>query len=139
MLPNLIHPLPTYVQSVETGETIQDEGYNEPVQNVAYSETWTIPGSWKWTASDSLRMQETGAQESTSGYVLMRTRDLRAAGKTIKRGDRIIGYGAGAGKIDLDVYVTGLQYMGHYPDQQGPALVRVYFKDRQPERVQPGV
>ena len=139
MLPSLIHPLPTYVQSIQTEETIQDDDYREPVQDVKYSDTWIIPGSWKWTIAQSLRMQDTGAQEGSSGYVLMRTHDLRVAGKKIKRGDRIVGYGSGIGKVDVDVYVTALQYMGHYPDQLGPSLVRVYFKDRQPERVQPGV
>lgn len=137
-LPNLIHPLPTHVQSVNPGATIQDEGYREPVQTVAYGETYTAPGQWKWISDRELRMQDAGAEEYSTGYVLFRMSDLRALGKTISRGDRIIGYGSGAAKVDLDVYVTKLRYEGHYPDQQGPALVKAFFNDRASERQKRG-
>lgn len=132
--PSLIHPLPTYVRSVNTAATIQDTGYNEPVQNVTYDDEFTVPGQWKWMSDKELAMQDMGAVESSTGYVLMRMADLRTLGKQIKRGDRIIGYGSGPGRISLDVYVTKLRYEGHYPDQQGPSLVKVYFADRSPER-----
>ena len=138
VLPRLIHPLPTDVQSVDTGATIQDDGYNEPVQSVVYSETFTVAGQWKWFSDQELRMQDIGAVEYSSGYVLMRLTDLRALGKEIKRGDRIIGYGTGASRIELDVYVTRVRFEGHYPDQHGPALVKAYFNDRAPERQQRG-
>lgn len=138
-LPNLIHPMPTDVQSLDVDATIQDDGYNEPVQTVTYSATFTVPGQWKWMSARELQVQDIGAAEYSTGYVLFRLVDLRAQGKAIKRGDRIAGYGSGTGRIELDVYVTRLVYEGHYPDQLGPALVKAYFNDRQPGRQSPGV
>jgi hypothetical protein len=139
VLPNLLHPLPTDVQSVNRNATIQDTGYNEPVQTVEYDATFTLPGQWKWMSDKELRAQDIGAVEYSTGYVLFRASDLRALGKTIKTGDRIIGYGAGAARVALDVYVTKLRYEGHYPDQHGPALVKAFFNDRAPERQKLGV
>lgn len=138
VLPKLIHPLPTDVQAVDTAATIQDDGYNEPVQTVAYADAYTVPGQWKWMSDRELRMQDIGAVEYSTGYVLMRTSDLRALGKEIKRGDRIVGYGTGAARVALDVYVTKVRYEGHYPDQHGPALVKAFFNDRSPERQKRG-
>lgn len=136
--PRLIHPLPTDVQSVNRDATIQDDGYSEPVQTVQYDPTFTAPGQWKWMSDKELRAQDIGAVEYSTGYVLFRTSDLRAIGKKINTGDRIIGYGAGAARIALDVYVTKVRYEGHYPDQHGPALVKAFFNDRAPERQKPG-
>lgn len=138
--PRLLHPLPTSVQSVNVADTIQDNGYAEPVQNVTYDPVFTVPGQWKWWTDKELRVNDdSGASESSTGYVLFRRADLRALGKDIKRGDRIAGYGAGAARVELDVYVVKLRYEGHYADQGGPALVKAYFADRQPERQQRGV
>jgi len=137
-LPNLLHPIPTEFQSVQPQNTIQDDGYQEPVQTVAYGAVFTVPGQWKWFSSRELRMQKYGAEEGEDGYVLVRPIDLAAIGQELKRGDRIIGYGAGVGRVNLDVYVVRLRPEGHYPDQLGPALLKAFFSDRQPERQQPG-
>jgi len=136
--PNLIHPLPTDVQSLNRAATLQDDGYAEPVQTVMYDETFTAPGQWKWMSDKELRMQDIGSIEYSTGYVLFRMGDLRTLGKTIGVGDRIIGYGSGAARIQLDVYVTKLRYEGHYGDQFGPSLVKAFFNDRLPERQQRG-
>lgn len=133
-LPRLLHPLPTEIQSVDPASVSQDEGYREPIQTIGRSTTFTVPGQWKWFSDRELRMHKHGAQESSDGYVLVRNVDLRAQGKTISRGDRIIGYGTGANRVALDVEVTKLRYEGHYPDQFGPALVKAFFSDREPSR-----
>jgi len=137
-LPNLIHPLPTEIQSLDRSATIQDDGYGEPVQTVVYGSSFSVPAQWKWMSARELNMQNIGAVEYSTGYVLLRLVDLRALGKAIKIGDRICAYGSGAGRIELDVYVTRITYEGHYPDQQGPSLVKAYFADRQPARQNPG-
>jgi hypothetical protein len=137
--PRLLHPLPTDIQSVNTSATIQDDGYAEPVQTVRYETAFTVPGQWRWLSDRELRMQDNGAAEYSTGYVLLLTRDLRAQSKQVKRGDRIAGYGSGVARVDLDVYVTKLRYEGHYPSQLGPAMLKVFFSDRQPERQKPGV
>lgn len=137
-LPNLLHPIQTDFQSFEPQATIQDSGYQEPVQTTTYSAPWTVPGQWKWFSSRELAMQKYGAEENEDGYVLVRPVDLRAIGKSIQRGDRIIGYGAGASRINLDVYIVRIRPEGHYPDIQGSGLLKAFFSDRQPERQKPG-
>jgi hypothetical protein len=126
------------VQSVNRDMTIQDAGYSEPVQLVQYDDVYTVPGQWKWLSDKELRAQDIGAVEYSTGYVLFRMSDLRALGKRIKTGDRIVAYGSGVARTELDVYVTKLRYEGHYPDQHGPGLVKAFFNDRAPERQKPG-
>ncbi len=130
--PRLIHPIPTEIQSTAPATVSQDEGYREPIQTIGRSTTFTVPGQWKWFSDRELRMQKSGAQEGSDGYVLLRTVDLAALNKKVNRGDRIIGYGSGRGRVDLDVEVVRLRYEGHYPDQGGPALIKAFFADRQP-------
>lgn len=138
MLPNLIHPLPTDFQSLQALNTIQDSGYQEPVQTVSYGAVFSVPGQWKWFSSRELRMQKYGAEEGENGYVLLRPFDLRAIGKSVNRGDRIVGYGSGSGRVDLDVYIIRVSYEGHYQDINGPGLMKAFFSDRQPSRQSPG-
>jgi hypothetical protein len=136
--PRLLHPLPTEIQSVNVTATIQDDGYTEPVQTVQYEEAFIVPGQWRWLSDRELRMQDSGASEYSTGYVVLLTRNLRTLGKSIKRGDRIAGYGSGVARVPLDVYVTKLRYEGHYPDQLGPTFLKAFFSDRQPERQRRG-
>lgn len=137
-LPNLLHPLPTDFQSFQPGSTIQDDGYEEPVQTVAYGAIFTVPGQWKWFSSRELRMQKYGAEEGEDGYVLVRPVDLRAIGQEVKRGDRIVAYGSGVARYTLDVYVVRVRPEGHYPELNGPGLLKAFFSDRQPERQNAG-
>lgn len=134
VLPRLIHPVPTFIQSVLVDQTIQDDGYNEPVQSVRYSETYEIPGQWNWYTDREINAVQYGSEERSIGYFMVRRFDLNLIGKMIQRGDRVIGYGVGTNKIDLDVYVTKLRYEGHYPDQGGPSLMKIFINDRQPAR-----
>lgn len=138
VLPRLLHPIPTEIQSRAPATVSQDEGYREPVQTIGRSATFVIPGQWKWYSASELRMNKSGAEEGEDGYVLLRAIDLASQGKKIARGDRIIGYGAGRGRVDLDIEIVKLRYEGHYPDQAGPALIKAFFSDRQPSRQTPG-
>lgn len=139
MLPRLLHPFPTQIQTAEPATVSQDEGYREPVQTIGRSETFTIAAQWKWFSDRELALNRSGAEESSDGYVLLRYTDLRALGKEVKRGDRIIGYGTGAAAVKTDLYVVKLRHEGHYPDQGGPALVKAFFADRQPAHQTRGV
>lgn len=134
VLPRLIHPVPTFIQPVLVADTFQDDDYNEPIQAVRYGETYAIPGQWNWFTDRELRAQQYGSEEGSIAYVMVRRYDLHLLGKIVSRGDRVIAYGAGYNKIDLDLYVTKLRYEGHYPDQGGPALMKVFVNDRQPTR-----
>ena len=42
------------------------------------------------------------------------------------------------GSVDTDVFITRLEFQGHYPDQGGPTLVKAHFTDRQPSKQRRG-
>lgn len=137
-LPRLLHPVPTRIKQIRTDKTIYDNDYREPVQQVARDEEKTVPGQWKWGLDRELRSTKSGPEEGSRGYVLFRLIDLEKQSVKIQRGDQITGYGSGRGRVDLDVYIVELEYIGHYPDQVGPSMVKAFFNDRQPGRQSPG-
>ena len=134
-LPRLIHPVPTDVRQIDKTETIYDEGYREPVQQAERGVTKTVPGQWKWGSDKELRPGKSGPEEESDGYVLFRLIDLEGQGiNPLQIQDQIVGYGGGRGRVNLDVYIISLRYIGHYSDQAGPSMVKAFFKDRQPSR-----
>ena len=133
-LPRLLHPVPVEVEQLDRVETIVDEDYREPVQQAVRGPRKTVPGQIKWTFDDQLRATLVGAEQEAQGYILFRRRELRAASLEIKQGDRFVKIGTGANAVLVDLYVVGLRYEGHYPDQGGPALVKAFFKDRMPSK-----
>lgn len=136
MLPNLIHPIPVFLRKAAPSLTLQDDNLHEPIGQVLRDQAPTrLLAQISWGFDRKQEQEDAGATSSSDGYVLFRTRDLRAANWTLELGDQIcqIGEGAAAQK-DLGLYVVGLKWMGHYPDQHGASLVRAYFEDRRPSR-----
>ena len=69
-----------------------------------------------------------GIEQSAKGYVLFRMVDLlnHPSGPiSLKQNDKFIKLGT----IVKDVYIVGLRYSGHYPDQAGPTLVKAFYAD----------
>jgi len=135
MIPNLLHPVPISIQSLDRTNTIYDDDMREPVQQETNVATVIVPGQVKWGKDQAFVPSSIGAQEDSDGYVLFRFVDLAAAGVTLKREDRFIALGT----YITDVYVVSLQPCGHYPDQGGPTLIKAFFSDRQPSRQSRGV
>lgn len=139
MLPNLIHPVPIQLRQMQRASTRVDPDYREPVQQAKLGPIVSAPGQVKWTIDERLRATLTGAEQEAEGYILFRRVDLRARGVTeLAQNDRIIAVGAGANARAVDLYIVGLRFEGHYPDQGGAALVKAFFKDRQPSKQTPG-
>ena len=130
MLPKLIHPVNVTIEQIDRAGTYYDEDAREPIQTVGRGSEKIIPGQISWVEQLALSMSKTGASENARGYVLFRKVDLDAASVTLQINDRILKMG----HVETDVYIDELKWMGHYPDQNGPALVRAYFVDRQPSR-----
>ena len=128
MLPNLIHPVDVTIEQIDQGGTFYDDDAREPIQVVGRSAQIVVKGQIKWGSQFDTEYQKTGVVEGAKGYVLFRKVDLDAATITLQLNDRILKMG----HVETDVYVKKLEWMGHYPDQDGPALVRAYFEDRQP-------
>lgn len=133
VLPNLIHPVPITISQIDRDNTVVDAGYGEEYEVVAREASVSCPGQVKWGASDRYRPSDIGPEEGEDGYVLFRNVDLRARGiASIVRGDRFLSLGGSPNAIATDVYVVRVRFEGHYPDQNGPALLKAFFSDRQP-------
>jgi hypothetical protein len=117
-----------------------DEEYQEPVQQAAREAVVTVLGQVKWTIDERLRATLQGVETEAEGYILFRRVDLRAKSITeLKMDDRFIMVGVGPNARAVDLYIVGLRFEGHYTDQGGAALVKAFFKDRDPSRQSPGV
>ena len=130
VLPNLIHPINITIEQWSEPETIYDDDFREPIQQAARAETKVVKGQPNWDLQSSANTTKGGIESEAAGYVLFRYIDLNAAGVTLKQQDRI----TKMGHIDTDVYIIGLRPTGHYPDQDGAALVKAFFTDRAPSR-----
>jgi len=126
MVPNLIHPVPVELEQLSTASTFYDEDAREPVQQVARATKVTLSGQVSWGEDEGLQMEATGRAETATGYVLFRRIDLAAVAVTIRINDRFTKLGG----IVTNVYVVRLQWLGHYPDQGGPTLLKAWFQDR---------
>jgi hypothetical protein len=132
-IPNLLHPVPIRVEQIQRGAVEVDPDYDEEYEVIARAAVVVLPGLVKWGYSDHFRANDTGPQEGEDGYVLFRLVDLRAQGLvSIYRGDKFIQLGGNPNAIGTDVYVVRLRFEGHYPDQNGPTLLKAFFSDRQP-------
>lgn len=129
--PRLIHPVPVVLVQTNASGTLYDPDTREPIQDVARTAPVTLQGQVNWEGDKQLRNGETGAEEGSLGYVVFRLSDLKARGIEIKREDRFTELGKG---YAANVYVVKIQPMGHYPGQQGPTLLKVYFQDRMPTK-----
>jgi hypothetical protein len=133
-LPRLLHPVPIVIEQISKATTFYDEDAREPIQAAARSSQETVQGQVKWEGDLALDVAAGGAQEGAQGYVLFRYTDLAAKGITLAQNDRIVKIG----QQEVDVYVTKLRPVGHYPDQSGASLVKAFFMDRQPSRQRRG-
>lgn len=134
-LPRLLHPIAIGIRQLSRAKTLVDDDLREPRGDANREAAFTVPGQVKWFDIERFQGTQMGPEGHSDGYVLFRLPDLRAAGVgRIHQGDRFVTMGTGPNQVEVDVYVNNLRYMGHYPDQGGPTLVRAYFKDRQPSK-----
>ena len=131
--PNLLHPVPVDVQQVNRSATVVDPDFREEMENVAYGAVVTLPGQIKWYSDEELRRMNYGSEHGSAGYILFRVLDLKNKGiASIREGDKFVAYGTGAGRYEVNVFVTKIEPQGHYQDRGGPTLLKAYFADRNP-------
>jgi hypothetical protein len=127
--PRLLHPVPVELEQLNIPATVYDLDGREPVQQAARKTVVTLPCQVKYGVAGALGMQSTGITAGENGYVLFRQRDLNFATVTLQIGDRL----KSTGNTSLDVYITRLEPLGHYPEWNN-TLVKAYFADRQPSK-----
>ena len=139
MLPRLLHPVPVEIEQLVRSAAPMDDDYAEPIQQATRGPRIVALGQVKWSMDERLRASLIGAEQESEGYILFRRVDLRALGiAELKQNDRFVSIGAGPNARPVDLYITGLRFEGHYPDQGGPALVKAFFRDRNPSKQTPG-
>lgn len=134
-IPNLIHPVDVKIEQIDKPSTFYDEDAREPIQQAARTTVVILKGQVRWTGQFDKESTDAGIKENESGYVLFRTTDLSAQSITLQVNDRV----AQIGGRDMDSYLTRLEWLGHYPEVNGPTLVKAYFADRQPSKQTRGV
>lgn len=135
MLPRLIHPVQIEVEKIQRTAAPMDLDYAEPIQQAVRGPRIAAPGQVKWGMDERLRATLIGAEQESEGYIVFRRVDLRRVGLIeIAQNDRFTAIGTGPNRVEVDLYVIGLRYEGHYPDQGGATLVKAFFKDRFPSK-----
>lgn len=130
VLPNLLHPTQITIEQISRSTTIYDLDAREPVQHAARKTTVVVPGQVNWGTQNTLRLDDAGATGTDRGYVLFRKVDLDGASVTLEVGDRM----TMQGHFIEEVYITGFEPLGHYPDQDGWSLLKAFFTDRLPSK-----
>lgn len=137
-IPRLIHPVNIVIRQTVPASTAYDEDAREPIQRVSEGAQVTVPGQPNFRGvGKGIRIQSYtagGVDEEVFAYILFRYLDLNALAIDLKPNDRIVQIG----HLAMDAYICYLMPSGHYPDTNGPSLVKAYFKDRAPARQSPG-
>ena len=130
--PRLLNPTTAIIGQKAPDQTRYDHRRRSPVNRVAKTEDFTIQCQVKWNMNvigGSPTVTQAGVNEQEAGYILVRTKDLKSLGKTIKKDDRI----KEVGGIEVDLYVLRLEYGSHYGGEF--KLVKIHFTDRRGKEV----
>lgn len=135
-VPNLLHPTIITIRPAARTAVDQDNAYREPVQTIGYGDAFTIMGQVELRIGGiEIRNARVGYHVDETGYVLLRRRDMEAAGYEPGIGDMITETSGGTmSGVPLLVFVTRLVHCAHYP-LLGWTLARIYFSGRKPGRV----
>lgn len=128
VLPNLLHPVQIEIEQIDKTATVYDSKAREPIQQAKRKTIVTIPGQINWVRTESIQAEKGGIRETAQGYILFRKVDLDAKDVVLEYGDRI----RKMGHLDVELYISDQEWMGHYADQVGATLLRAYFQDRKP-------
>lgn len=128
-LPNLIHPIDIVIKPIDRASTTYDRQAREPVRTVKRAAADVlIEAQVSYRGTMNPRLIPEGIAEQVAGYLLFRVFDLTEAGYAPNIGDRITAIGLRT----TSLFVLQNVDLGHYGDQNGASLVRVFFEDRRP-------
>lgn len=127
--PRLLNPTKVKIAQKNEAKTQYDNLRRTPINVVAKDAEFSIDAQVKWNTQigdfGNPQVLQEGVDEREMGYLIMRTKDLKAAGKVIKRGDRLI-------QIEDQVvqfYILRVEYGSHYGGKF--KLMKVVFSDRE--------
>lgn len=135
VMPNLIHPIDVTIKRLNKTELVMDDDAREPMHGArtTAADLVTFKAQIAWGDRARVQMEMGGVEEKSDGYITCRWIDIKAlTGGVPKRGDQVVQLGSGVAAIPVNLFITKMEPMGHWPDQGGSTLVRFHFQDRQP-------
>lgn len=134
--PRLIHPVPIWVKKIDRDFTpISDPNLHEFIGQVRRERKVKLYAQIG-QPSVTPKASSGGILETEAGYILVLTAALRNADVALERGDQIVQIGEGPAARQTDLYITRLEWLGHYNQASGHTMLKAYFADRQPSRQQ---
>lgn len=133
-LPNLVHPVSVTIQKSDKSNSVFDTDAREPIRVVRRtSVTISAQVSMRRTSPDP----SVGGllSERVGGYLIARVIDLNALSYSPTIGDKI----TNIGHRTVDLYLSQVEDLGHYPGQNGATLLKIYFEDRRPAADSPSM
>src|SRR5574343_75224 len=127
--PRLLNP--TKVPISHKNETKQqyDHLRRTPINVIAKDAEFEIDAQIKWNIQigefANPQQKQEGIDEREMGYLILRTKDLKALNKEIKRGDRLIQIE----DLKIQYYILWIEYVSHYGGKF--KLIKAVFSDRQ--------
>lgn len=135
MQPQLIHPLRITIQPIDKATTTYDADAREPVREAKKKTPITLWAQNRVRRLAEPELQAIGVVEDVRGWLTARKRDVDALSYVPKRGDLI----SQIGHRPTQVYVVWWEDMAHYTDQNGAALIRLYYSERRPSAKAPAM
>lgn len=133
MLPRLLHPIPVVIERLDTDNTIYDENAREPIGLAARKTSVTIDAQISYDSSQIVS-EFYGNTIKTNGYLIFRRVDLESANIMPVLEDKIVKLGTGDAAVTTALYIVGIDYRAHYPDQGGWTLLKCWYSDKQPSK-----
>lgn len=124
----LLHPIRCTITPIDKDKTKYDDNAGEPIGTPVYGTPYQVSAQIEFPKRDKVEAARSGAQLKSSGYLLMKIKDLEKLGVEVFRGDKV----TKMGKLDVSYYIVGFGMAAHYADQNGAALVQTDFADRWP-------
>lgn len=137
--PDLIEPVTVTVEPIDKAATPYSTGVSgrrEIVNNVVRT-TFDIPAQVVFGNVDQdQKASQLGTDEESRGYLIVRPKDLKDRGVTIKRGDRITQFTSDDGVVtvlpDPLYFQHSVNDLGAHFANSGFSFTRALFTDRNP-------
>lgn len=133
-IPNLIHPIAVVVEKINRTAQAVDPDTRAPLIGASggASDRVTFKAQVYFYKRNVPTMKEAGMAIDTKGTITARIADLRRAGITLARGDKVVQLGGGVNAISCVYWLTSDKPMASYDDVNGFTLIKWEFSDRCP-------
>lgn len=127
--PRLLNPTKVKISQKNEAKQQYDHLRRTPINVIAKDAEFEIDAQVKWNIQigefANPQQKQEGIDEREMGYLILRTKDLKALNKEIKRGDRLIQIE----DLKVQYYILRIEYASHYGGKF--KLIKAVFSDRQ--------